>query len=76
MINSYDITTLIFFALILIFSVYSCLTSQIKDNNNKMAAPVHYYSAPSYHIASPIASRYASPTTEIDLYAPLPERYK
>lgn len=72
--NSYDITTIVFFAIILIFSIFSCLKSQL-DDNYYTASPVHFYSAPSYHIASPVASRYTSPTSEIDLYAPLPERY-
>ena len=58
----------------LVFGLVVALWGTIKNKNNT-SAPIHYYSAPAYHVASPVHSRYSSPNYDPDLSSPAASRY-
>ena len=70
----FQIFILSILAISVVFGLVVALWNAIK-NNNTTSAPVHYYSAPAYHVASPVHSRYASPNYDPDLSSPAASRY-
>ena len=70
----FQIFILSILAISVVFGLVVALWGAIK-NNNTSSAPIHYYSAPAYHVASPVHSRYASPNYDPDLSSPAASRY-
>lgn len=70
--------------ILLIMLVYGFVTALYFVSTNNTPAPVHYFSPPTHHIASPVSSRYSTENYDINSSCPtsspiaqqVTERYK